>query len=258
MTNRVSTESISRAGADLDLESLPAPLRLRAENALTELADVTTAWRTWSNTEAARNVAEGSGNVLGVRAGDATIPQLFVAFRNVFPEAAQILARSPKAMKQFADAEAAGVKFFGRDESTFVEFDPTGAVTIHIAQEPPFLVAASMLVELNNALQSPRVFEVLDPNTLGERTPEAFAVAMGEVELNSIVETARAWKQIKAHLPQHVAERHRDVFFESWLDATDSRDTLLADVLAARMPNGYTKREIFLMGYAAQRRDAPH
>ena len=126
---------------------------------------------------------------------------LLTSFRKDFSASADLIDKSPAALKLVAEAETAGAKYggFAEDGPGRKAWPYTSGDTVYVprARTDPVVAMSDFLFELNNAIRKPTFAEINRDAASGSIDAKQFARRVVEQEVDGMLRLGEVWFETK-------------------------------------------------------------
>jgi hypothetical protein len=174
-------------------------------------------------------------------------------FAAKFSDAADLIRKSPDAMKLVIEAEKAGVKFGGYAETGPAKdvWPYTSGKTVYVpkAHTDKVIAMSDFLFELNNAIRRPKFAEVekeAAKGAKGKLTAKQYAYKKVEIEVEGMLRMGEIWFKMKKTIGKGAAWNKYDNDFylseyKAFKAGKKSKDDIVKDVLTRKYTAGKDK-----------------
>jgi hypothetical protein len=193
-----------------------------------------------------------------------TEPKVLKDFAAKFPDAANLIRKSPEAIKYVAEADKAGVKFGGYAEDGPLKdaWAYTGGDTVYVPKTRTDAVLAmhDFLHELNNAIHEPQANELYNEakkGTKGMYTAKQYAAKNVEIEVEGMLKTGEIWFEMKKTIGKGSQwNKYDDDFFlsryQEFKKDKKTKDDIVKEVLNWKYTAGKDKGKTVEQYYMEQ------
>ena len=188
-------------------------------------------------------------------------PALLTSFAGSFRDAAELIRRSPEAMKVIAAAEAAGVKFGGYAENgpgkSAWAYTLGDTVYVPKARTDKVQAMSDFIFELNNASHTAAFDQIFKDADAGKINAKQYARRIVTQEVESLLSTGGVWAEIKQimgagkELDKYDVENYQ-AEYKAFKAGKKTKDDIINDSLTRVYPAGKNAGKTVEQNYMEQ------